>query len=164
MRPKYGSKFNLCFMHTDSFVYESFDFYRDITADVEKRFDTTTHRKNKKVIGLMKDELGGKVMTEFVALRAKMYAYKKIDKEVEEKRCKGTKKCVVAEGLTYDDYKTCLFDGKTIYKEQVLFENKKHEIYTVNKQKIALNRNNDKRMIQADGITTLVRGHVSLSA
>ena len=120
--------------------------------------------KNKKVIGLMKDELGGKVMTEFVALRAKMYAYKKIDKEVEEKRCKGTKKCVVAEGLTFDDYKTCLFDGKTIYKEQVLFENKKHEIYTVNKQKIALNRNNDKRMIQADGITTLVRGHVSLSA
>ena len=94
--------------------------------------------KNKKVIGLIKDELGGKVMTEFVALRAKMYAYKKIDKEFEEKRCKGTKKCVVAEGLAFDDYKTCLFDGKTIYKEQVLFENKKHEIYTVNKQKIAL--------------------------
>ena len=112
----------------------------------------------------MKDELDGKVMTEFVALRAKLYAYKKIDKETEEKRCKGTKKCVVAEGLTFDDYKTCLFAGKTIYKEQVLFENKKHEIYTVNKQKIALNRNNDKRMIQADGITTLVRGHVSLSA
>ena len=40
----------------------------------------------------MKDELGGKIMTEFVALRAKMYAYREIGKEVEEKRCKGTKK------------------------------------------------------------------------
>ena len=53
----------------------------------------------------MKDELGGKIMTEFVALRAKMYAYRNIDKEVEEKRCKGTKKCVVSEGLTFDDHK-----------------------------------------------------------
>ena len=49
------------------------------------------------MIGMMKDELGGKVMTEFVTLRAKMYAYGKIDKEVEEKRYKGTKKCVVSE-------------------------------------------------------------------
>ena len=56
-------------------------------------------------------------MTEFVALRAKMYAYRKIDKGVKEKRCKGTKKCVVSEGLTFDDYKTCLFDGKTMRRK-----------------------------------------------
>ena len=69
----------------------------------------------------------------FVSLRAKMYAYRKIDKEVEEKCCKDTKKCVVSEGLTFDDCKTCLFDGKTVYREQILSENKKHEVYTVNK-------------------------------
>ena len=51
----------------------------------------------------MKDELGGKIMTEFVALMAKMYAYRKIDKEVEEKRCKDTEKCVVSEALTFED-------------------------------------------------------------
>ena len=120
--------------------------------------------KNKKVIGLMKDELDGKIMKEFVALRAKMYAYRKIDKEVEEKRCKGTKKCVVSEGLTFDNYKACLFDGKTIYREQMLFENKNHEVYTVNKHKIALSRDNNKRVLQVDGITTLARGYVALSA
>ena len=58
---------------------------------MEKRFDTSGYSKDenrslpigesKKVIGLMKDELGGKIMAEFVALRAKMYAYRKIDKK-----------------------------------------------------------------------------------
>ena len=116
------------------------------------------------MIGPMKDELAGKIMTEFVALRAKVYAYRKIDKEVEEKRCKGTKKCVVSEGLTFDDCKTYLFDGETIYGEQMLFENKKHEVYTVNKYEIPLNRDDDKRLIQADRIITLARGYVGLSA
>ena len=68
---------------------ETEDFYRDIAKDVEKRLDSSGYSKddnrpqhigeNKKVIGLMKDELGGKIVTEFVALRAKMYAYKKMD-------------------------------------------------------------------------------------
>ena len=121
----------------------------------------------------MKDEFGEKIMTEFVALRAKMYAYRKIDRmsaqhehfvACDEKRCKGTKKCVVSEGLTFDDYNTCLFDGKTIYRGLMLFENKKHEVYTINKYKIALNRDNDKRIVQADRITTLARGYVAVSA
>ena len=120
MRPKYGRKVKLCYMDTDSFVYEieTEDFYRDIAKDVKKRFDTSGYSKddnrplpieeNKKVIGLMKDELGGKIMTEFVALRAKMYACRKIDRlaaqhehfaACNEKRCKGTKKCVVLKAL-----------------------------------------------------------------
>ena len=126
MRPKYGSKVNLCYMGTDSFIYEieTEDSYRDFAKDAKKRFNTSgysnddnrplTIGENKKVIGLMKDELGGKIMTEFVALRVKMYAYRKIDKEVEEKRCKGTKKCVASAGHTFDDYKACLFNGETI--------------------------------------------------
>ena len=99
MRPKYGSKVKLCYMDTDSFVYEieTEDFYRDIAKDVKKRFDTSGYSKddnrplpigeNKKVIGLMKDERSGEIMTEFVALKAKIYAYRKISKEVEGKRC-----------------------------------------------------------------------------
>ena len=87
------------------------DFYKDIAGDVEKaRFDTSGYSKedkrplttglNKKKIGLMKDELGGKIMTEFVALRAKLYAYKTLEKK-EEKKCKGIKKCVVKKTLTF---------------------------------------------------------------
>ena len=59
------------------------DFYKDIADDVEKRLDTSNYEvnrplptgKNKKVIGLIKDELGGKILTEFVALRLKTYSY-----------------------------------------------------------------------------------------
>ena len=91
---KYCSKVKLCYIDTDIFVYEieTEHFYRDIVKDVKKRFDTSGHSKddnrslrsgeNKKVTGLMKYELGGKIMTEFLALRAKMYAYRKIDKKV----------------------------------------------------------------------------------
>ena len=159
MRPKYGSKAKLCYMDTVSFGYEieTEDFYRDIENNVEKSFGTSGYSKvdnrplpigkNKKVIGLMKDE--------FVDLRAKMCAYRKIDKEVEEKLCKGAKRCVISEGLSFDDYKACLRDGETIYREKMLFENKKHEVCVVNKHKIALNRDNDKRVVQVDGITTL---------
>ena len=116
----------------------------------------------------MKDELGGKIMTEFVPLRAKMYTYRKIDHlaaqhehfvAYDEKHCIGTKKCLVSEGLTFVEYKAFLFDGKTIYRWQMLFNNKEHEVYTVNKYKIALNRDNDKRIVQADVITTL-RGDI----
>ena len=111
IKPKYGSKVKLCYMDTDSFVYhiETEDFYKDIVGDVERRFDTSNYDpsdkrplpigKNKKVIRLMKDELGGKIMIEFVALRAKLYAYKTLEGEG------STKKCVVAETLTFEDYK-----------------------------------------------------------
>ena len=67
---------------------------------------------NKKVIGLMKDELGGKIMIKFVALRPKSYAYIELD-DKEDKKCKGIKKCVVEKTLDFDDYKNCLPDMKS---------------------------------------------------
>ena len=84
MKPKYGGKVKLCYMETDSFIMhiKTEDFYKDIAINVEKRFDTSNYEvnrpsptgKNRKVIGLIKDELGGKMMTEFVALRPKTYS------------------------------------------------------------------------------------------
>ena len=57
-----------------------------------------------------------------------------------------------------------LLDGKTIYREQMLFENKTHKVYTIKRYKIALNRDNDKRIVQTNGITTSARGYVAISA
>ena len=63
--------------------------------------------KNKKVIGLMKDELGGKIMTKFAGLRAKTYSYL-IDDSSENKKGKDTKKCVIKRKLKFENYKSCL--------------------------------------------------------
>ena len=90
IKPKYGDKARLCYMNTDSFVIhiKTEDFYKGIANDVEKWFDTSNYDENdrrplpigksKKVIGLFKDELGGKILTEFVAPRAKVYAFFKM--------------------------------------------------------------------------------------
>ena len=85
MKPKYGNDVKLCYMDTDSFVMsiKTEDFYIDIANDVDKRFDKSNYEvdrplptgKNKKVIGLMKDELGEKIITEFVTLTPKVYTY-----------------------------------------------------------------------------------------
>ena len=136
MVPKNGlEKLKLCYMDTDSLVYhiKSKYFYADIADDVQTRFDTAGYIPdkplpiglNKKVIGLMKDELGGKIMTEFVALRPKLYSYKKLDGS-EDKKCKGIKKCVDKKTLTFEDYKTCLFNDSTEYRSQLMFRSSKH--------------------------------------
>ena len=89
IKSKYGSRAKLCYMGTDSFVIniKTKDFYKDIAMDVKEMFDTSNYicdrplpiGVNKKVGGLMKDELGGGIITEFVALRPKAYSYKTED-------------------------------------------------------------------------------------
>ena len=137
MKPKYGNNVKLFYMNTDNFIMniKTKDFYKDITNDVEKRFDTSNYEcdrqlptgKNKKVIGLMKDELGGRVITEFVALRPKTYSYLTDDCK-EDKKAKGTKKCVIKRMIKFDDYKNCLLNGEIILKSQQRFISKGHDV------------------------------------
>ena len=111
MKRKYGDMVKLCYTDTDK--------------DVEERFDTSNYSfdrplpkgKNKKVIGIMKDELGGGIITEFVALRPKTYSYM-TNEFIEMKKAKGTKKCVIKKMLKFEDYKKCLLDDKVILKSQ----------------------------------------------
>ena len=111
----------------------------------------------------MKDALGGKIMTEFIALRPKLYAYRKLDGN-KDKKCKGIKKCVVKKTLGCDNYKECLFNsvGKSIYISQLMFRNRKHEVHTVEVNKVTLNRDDDKRIAKKGGVSTLAHGHKSL--
>ena len=165
MLPKYGDNIKLSYMDTDSFVcdIETEDFYKDIAGDVETRFDTSGYcdrplpvGRNKKVIGLMKDELGGEVMKEFVSLRPKMYSYRVGNSE--PKKCKGIKKCVVKKTITFEDYKKCLFEGRNIHRSQLLFRSNKHEVKTLEVNKLALNNQDDKRL-SIDGISSYAIGH-----
>ena len=104
-------------MDTDSsfiFHIKAFDIYKEIAEDVERRFDTSDFElkrplpkaKNKNIIRLMKDELGGQTKKEFVGFRAKTYSYFK-DNNDEHKQAKGTKQCVIKRKLKSEDYKNC---------------------------------------------------------
>ena len=139
MKPKYDDNAKLCYMDTDSLIMhiKTEDFYEDIADDVGKRFDISNYEvnrplptgKKKKVAGLMKDELEGKIMTEFVALRRKTYSYLMDDTHV-TKKAKGTKTCVKKRILKFNDYKDCLLNNEIILKTQQRFKSEAHNVYT----------------------------------
>ena len=171
--PKYGKNQKLLFTDTDSLCYEiqTEDFYKDISGDVEKGFDTSNFPKdhpsgipvgkNKKVPGMMKDEAGGRIIEEFVGLRAKLYSYKMF-KGKEEKKCKGIKKSVVRKDISHEDYKECLFSKKPQMRKMNVTRSYKHEIFSETVNKIALSANDDKRIILEDRISTLSYGHYKI--
>ena len=168
MKPKYDNNIKLCYTDTDSFMMniKTEDFYKDIANDVEKRFDRSNYEinkplptgKNKKVIGLMKDELGGKIITEFITLRPKTYSYLTDDCN-EDKKAKGTKKCAIKRMIKFNDYKNCLLKDEVILKSQQRFISKKHDVYTESINKIALSNNDDKRIVSSDKITSYPYGY-----
>ena len=169
MKLKYNDNVRLCYMDTDSFVMhiKTNDFDKDIASDVENRFDTSNYEvnrplptgKNKKIIGLMKDELGGKINTEFVTLRPKTYSFLTDDGK-EDKKAKGTKKCVIKKMIKFNDYKKCLLNDKVMLKPQQRFISNKHDVYTENINKIALSNNDDKRIVLSNKITSYPYGYI----
>ena len=72
----------------------------------------------------MKDELGGKIITEFVILRPKSYSYLTDDCK-EDKKVKGTRKCVIKRMIKFNDYKNCLLKDEVLLKSQQRFISKK---------------------------------------
>ena len=112
---------------------------------------------NKKVIGMFKDELGGKIMKEFCAPRTKTYAYL-MDDDSEKKKAKGTRKCIIKRRIMFEDYKDSLFNNNTILRSQLRFKSDLHNVYTEDVNKIALNSNGDKRLQTFDRVTTYPYG------
>ena len=172
IKPKFGNKSKLLFTDTDSLMYEieTLDFYKDISPDVKSKFDTSNYYKdhpygietgvNKKVLGIFKDEAGGKQITEFVGLRAKLYSFKMHD--LEQKKCKGIKKAVVSKNISFQDYKNCLKKRQDQYISMNIIRSHNHTLWTEEVNKIALSADDDKRVIMDDGIHTYAYGHKKL--
>ena len=167
----------LCYTDTESFVIHiiTYDFYENIAGDVERWFDTSNYDENeynsiekrplpigkKKVIGLFKDELGGKIMKEFSALRTKTYAYL-MDDDSEKKQAKEIKKCITKRRLMFGNYADCFFNDKIIVKSQQGLISDHHDVYNKEINKIALISNDDKRLQTFDKITTYTNGPYAL--
>ena len=163
IKPKYKEKAQLPYMDTDGFIILIFteDFYKDIANDVDKWFNTSGYDKNddrplpiginKKVLGMFKDELNGKIMIKFCGPRAKTYAYLIDDYDDDDydknniinKKAKGTKKCVIKRHLKFDDYKDSIFNNKKILRQQQRFKSDLHTVYTESINKISISSNDD---------------------
>ena len=170
IRNKYNDRAELLFTDTDSLLYLIYtgDFYKDISLDIEDKFDTSDYPPNhesgiltgvnKKVIGMFKDEVAGQQITHFVGLRPKLYSFKVEDERSEEKivkKCKGIKKNVVKKGINFEDYVNCLFSGEKKMKSMKIITSENHDIYSKEINKIALSANDDKRKVMEDKIHTL---------
>ena len=154
-------KAQLLYTDTDSFVYniETKDVYKTM-GKISTFFDASNYPEthpsysiaNKKVVGKFKDEEGGKIISEFVGLRSKLYSYQVDGKEV--KKCKGIKKGVIENQISHDEYKQVLMGKSKVEKEMTVIRSRDHAIHTETMTKIALSGDDDKRIILDDGIST----------
>ena len=171
MSPLYRDKCRVMYTDTDSLIYhiECEDAYENMKRDIA-RFDTSDYAvtnaydmplANKKVPGLMKDENNGAIMTEFVGLRAKMYALR-VDGKKDTKKAKGVKNNVIARNINFDDYIQCLQDEIEMTRQQSCIRSKLHKVYTIRETKIALSPYDDKRYLVPDSTDTLAWGHYEI--
>ncbi|XP_050513693.1 uncharacterized protein LOC126889430 [Diabrotica virgifera virgifera] len=173
MLPKLGSdKCNLMYMDTDSFIYELYchDAYEEVIKQDLSKFDTSDYavdniynipRVNKKVLGVMKDENKGEIMTKFVGLRSKMYTFKVQSGRI-TKKAKGTKYNIVKNVIKFDDYVNCLNDFKEQTATQHSIRSYSHNVYSIEQTKIALSPYDDKRYLIPNSFRTLPLGHYSI--
>ena len=172
IKPMYGERARLLFTDTDSLCYavKTEDFYKDISNDVHKMFDTTNYPENhpsgistgvnKRVVGMMKDKSGDKQITEFAGLRSKLYAFK-VWGEEEKKNCNGVNKNVVKKCMTLEYYKYCLFNNTNYLAKFNTSRSRKHEITNECITEVALSASDDKRYIIPNNLEhkTLAFGH-----
>ncbi|XP_049947119.1 uncharacterized protein LOC126455272 [Schistocerca serialis cubense] len=161
-------KVKMCYTDTDSFVYliSTSDLYSDIRPDINCMFDTSGYSSenrynipicNKRVIGLMKDEFNGEIVTEFIGLRAKMYVID-TDSHSTIKKAKGVKRASLKE-ISIDDYRSCILDNVPKMTTQYTIQSNSHIVHTIKQRKLALTYDDDKRYVEKNGVYTLPWGH-----
>ena len=169
LKNHFGDNLKLCYVDTDSYLVKimgenPYDFIKDNNS----LFDTSNYSVNnqhkiqllnKKKVGLLKDELGGCQMNEFVGLLPKMIAFKTDNENDECKKAKGLGRNVIKK-LTFEDYKSCLFQGEEyepMYKKQKMIQSEDLQLYTVEVSKKTLSSKDDKR-ISIDDFETIPYG------
>lgn len=169
MIKKFGeNQAKLLYTDTDSLIYEiqCNDVYEEVLKSDIHMFDTSdypTNNKwgiplsNKKVPGLMKDELNGEIISHFVGLRSKMYAYKFGEECI--KKSKGIKLNVVRNKITFNDYLSCLQNKTELRAVQRSIISRAHDVYSIKQTKIALSPHDDKRFLIQNSYGTLPWGH-----
>ncbi|XP_043468586.1 uncharacterized protein LOC122502540 [Leptopilina heterotoma] len=172
MLNKYDEKkLKLLYTDTDSLIYEikCSDIYADMKQDIMK-FDTSDYpvnnvynipQANKKILGLMKDECNGKIVTEFVGLRSKIYSVRVEGKDL-IKKAKGVKAEVVKKNIDFDDYVYCLRNIKMQSRTQYSIRSNLHKVQTLKQTKIALSPYDDKRYLIEKSTDTLAWGHCKI--
>jgi hypothetical protein len=171
MKPRYGEKARLLYTDTDSFVMEiqTDDLYADMLQDGHL-YDTANYKTgplaelatvnpNKdRQVGLMKDEMGGKVLHSFVGLKPKTYSCAG-EGDVVIKKAKGNQYSVTQKELTHEDYWGVVNGGEDLYRNNVGFRSNKHTITTIVQRKKALSALDTKRWVLDDGISSHAYGH-----
>ena len=165
LKPLYNDKIRMLYTDTDSLIVHvtTDDVYADMVNHLGK-YDTSNYPTdhplysivNKKKAGTFKDELGGKIMTEFIGLRSKMYSYIGDDCG---KRAKGVTRSVLNNTITHEDYQKCLFDQQVFTRAMPGLRSHQHQVYGETTRKVALSPLDTKRYILPDGITSLAYGH-----
>ena len=168
MKPRYGDRLKVCYKDTNSLFYriETNDLYSemhgfkhllDLSDSPETHF--LHDKSNKKVPLTMTDELQGKILTEIVCLRSKLYSIQ-FEGGVKQ-RAKGIQKSV-KKTLHHDLFKSCLFDNQSERKSMTQLRSTNHQIVVNRMKKIALSCFDDKRYLLEDGLRSLAYGHYSL--
>ena len=171
MKPKYGENIRIVYTDTDSFVFhtKTDDIYQDL-KEINDETDFSGYDKNhqcydatnKKVLGKFKDECEGKIMTGFIGLRPKCYAFKIHGDDKEYKKCKGTAKNTVKRKIKYDDYNKVLETNEVIHRSFNSIRSKNHKIYSINTTKVSLNSYENKRY-WTTSVDSLAYGHFKIN-
>ena len=167
MKPRYGDRLKVCYKDTDSLLYRietnylysemhGFKHLLDLSDYTETHF--LHDKSNKKVPLTMTDELQGKILTEIVCLRSKLYSIQ-LEGGV-KKSAKGIQKSVKT--LHHDLFKSCLLDNQSVRKPMTQLRSTNHQIVINRVNKIALSCFDDKRYLLEDGLRSLAYGHYSL--
>jgi len=170
LKKRYGDKIKLLFTDTDSLCVEieTDDVYVDM-SEMKEHFDFSEYPKNhflystenQAVVAKFKDEVAGKIITEFIGLRSKLYSLT-VQNDKVKKTAKGVKKCIINNKLSFDDYKNTLNEKTQLCKDMLFFKSNKHSVNTISVNKICFSAYHNKRYILDDGVTSYAYGQYKI--